>query len=187
MHKIDGSCFSWMVRMSWGLEIVRRVRLSWERFRKAKALSLWPKNRIQSWDGVMNGQVGKCACSTQRPHDWERRHHNWRRTENTRRSGQLVMSFKRSRLRRPPDAQNPSAPVSWCQVLKIDRRWRGPQMLEHAIEHEGMGVSRCTNIWWNQGVEGSRSIKTPRRCAVWILRDLPISALSNILWINCAG
>ena len=30
--------------------------------------------------------------------------------------------IKGSRCRRPPDAQNPSAPVSWCQVLKIDHR-----------------------------------------------------------------
>ena len=185
MREIDGSCLSWMVRIVLGLDIVRWAHVSWERFRKAEALSFWPKNRIQSQDGVIKGQVGECAGSRMTESaetiiDTEPRipdaHVSWERPRT-----------KGSCRQRPLNAQNPSAPVSWCQVLKIDHRWCGPKMLENAIEHEGVGGLRCTNTRWNQWVEGFRAIKPPRRCAVGIVCDQPISAPLNILGIYCAG
>ena len=36
MRKIDGSCFSWMVRTVLELEIVRRARVGREHFKKGK-------------------------------------------------------------------------------------------------------------------------------------------------------
>ena len=131
------------------------------------------------------GQVGKCVRGTRRLHDWECRDHNWHRTENTRRSCQLGTSS---------DSKKPSSMAAGCPKPKCTsflvlgaKNSIGDatlKILNSAIEHEGVGVSRCTNMHWNQRVRVYRNMKTPRRCAVWIFCDQPISAPSNILyWI----
>ena len=66
---INRSCFSWMVRIVLGVGDSKVSACKLRTLEKGRGLSLRPKNRIRSRDGVMNGQVGKCACSTQRPHD----------------------------------------------------------------------------------------------------------------------
>ena len=69
MRKIDGNYFSGMMRTSCRVGDSKASACELGMLQKGKGTIPLTQNRIRGWDGVMNSQVGKCARSTQRPHD----------------------------------------------------------------------------------------------------------------------